>query len=445
MPSESAPPTRADVLVVGSGAGGAPLAAILAEAGLEVLLLEAGPRVSAAEFSEDEAETSARLGRLEASEDGAQTFYAGACVGGSTVLNDALCWRPPPEILAGWRRDHGLGELDADAFAPFVERAWRDLGAEPTGRALLNRNAWMLERGAARLGWAAEAMPRSVNGCAGLGRCNLGCPIDAKQSTVRRPPLRGRGDGRLGGGELSPRRRLLGRARPLRVRRRGTTGQHRGESPGDDRRQRPARRRRHRRRAGPRVRPARAEVELARSLAALDRRGFLRLAGLAAAAGWLPAGCRGAPGGAGPPPDLALRVLSPRSYAVVNAATERIVGDRGRAALRDGRVDPGSRADAYLAHEPGLAELLEQALFAVEFGVFPLVGKLRPFTALDAPARDAVLHELMGSRWSLKRNLFKGVKSIAVLAFYGSALYQPVTQLPGVAGVGVRDALRYDP
>ncbi len=191
--------------------------------------------------------------------------------------------------------------------------------------------------------------------------------------------------------------------------------------------------------------PCGAELELARSLAALDRRGFLRLAGLAAAAGWLPAGCRGAPAGAGPPPELALRVLSPRSYAVVNAATERIVGERGREALRAGRVDPGARADAFLGQEPGLADLLEQALFALEFGVFPFVGKLRPFSALDAPARDAVLDELMRSRWSLKRNLFKGVKSIAVLAFYGSALYQPVTQLPGVAGVGVRDALRYDP
>jgi hypothetical protein len=74
-----------------------------------------------------------------------------------------------------------------------------------------------------------------------------------------------------------------------------------------------------------------------------------------------------------------------------------------------------------------------------------LLGKLRPFTGLDPAARDAVLRELMTSRWSLKRTLFKGVKSIAVLAFYGSALYQPVTRLPALAGVSVQDALRYDP
>lgn len=191
--------------------------------------------------------------------------------------------------------------------------------------------------------------------------------------------------------------------------------------------------------------PAPSEAELARTLAALDRRGFLRLAGWAAAAGWLPTGCRRAPEGAAPPQGLELQVLSPRGYAVVNAATERIVGPGGRRALAEGRVDPGARVDAYLARAPELAGLLEQALWALEFGFFPLLNKLRPFTALDGPARDAVLLELMTSRWSLKRTLFKGVKSIGVLAFYGSALYQPVRQLPALAGVSVEDALRYDP
>ena len=67
-----------------TGAGGGPAAAALAEAGLEVVLLEAGPRVAASGFVPDEALSRARLGRIASSADGLQSFYAGACVGGSS-------------------------------------------------------------------------------------------------------------------------------------------------------------------------------------------------------------------------------------------------------------------------------------------------------------------------------------------------------------------------
>jgi choline dehydrogenase-like flavoprotein len=174
----------ADAVVVGTGAGGGPAAAVLAEAGLEVVVLEAGPRFAAADFTDDEWAMRRALGRVTASADGLHSFYAGACVGGSTVVNDALCWRPPAEVLESWRTDHGLRDLTDAGLAPFVDRAWRDVHAEPTGPSHVNRNAFHLAEGARRLGWANQAMARSVRGCARLGRCNLGCPIDAKQSTL---------------------------------------------------------------------------------------------------------------------------------------------------------------------------------------------------------------------------------------------------------------------
>lgn len=174
----------ADVVVIGTGAGGGPAAATLAEAGLDTLVLEAGPRLGAGDFRDDEWTMRTRLGRITASGDGLQSFYAGACAGGSTVVNDALCWRPPPDVLETWQREHGLTPLGDAALAPYVARAWRDVHAEPTGPSHVNRNAAALARGAQALGWANEAMPRNVRGCARLGRCNLGCPIDAKQSTL---------------------------------------------------------------------------------------------------------------------------------------------------------------------------------------------------------------------------------------------------------------------
>lgn len=175
---------RADAVVVGSGAGGAPVAARLAEAGREVVLLESGSRLLSTDLTGNEAELLPRLMAPTLAPDSGMEIYAGQCVGGSTLVNDALCWRTPPEILAAWRRDHALAGLSDAAIAPFVDRVWQDIHATPTDRAHLNRNAHRLELGAQRLGWASEAMPRNVRECTNLGLCNVGCPTGAKQSTL---------------------------------------------------------------------------------------------------------------------------------------------------------------------------------------------------------------------------------------------------------------------
>jgi hypothetical protein len=170
-------------------------------------------------------------------------------------------------------------------------------------------------------------------------------------------------------------------------------------------------------------------------LARLDRRGFLRLAGAIAATGVLPTGCADPAPELRPPPDAVLGVLSPRAYATFQAVALRQVGPRGaeviRAGIRSGRLDPARDADAWIARVPALAGPLQQGLWLLEWGISPLVAKWRPFTALDGAAQDRVLEDLMRSRLDLKRDLFKGLKSLVMLTFYSNAASREVSGHPG--------------
>jgi hypothetical protein len=137
-------------------------------------------------------------------------------------------------------------------------------------------------------------------------------------------------------------------------------------------------------------------------------------------------------------------VLGPRTYAVFTAATARVVGPPGAVLVADRRVDVGRVADGWLARTPALATPLVQALWVLELGIPPLVDKLRPFTALTATAQDQVLQGLMTSRFALKRQLFSGVRSLAMLAFYSTPESRVLTGYPGPFGsdtVTIADAM----
>src|SRR3954471_24797164 len=95
----------ADIVVVGSGAAGATLAYELARRGREVLVLERGPHVDPRDFTEDEATQLSNLyadGALTLSTDFRFQVAQGMCVGGSTVVNNAVCFDLPQRVLDRW-------------------------------------------------------------------------------------------------------------------------------------------------------------------------------------------------------------------------------------------------------------------------------------------------------------------------------------------------------
>ena len=105
----------ADVVVVGSGAGGGAIAAELAEGGRSVVVVEEGGHYTSKDFSLDaptmikklyrNAGAAPILGRPNI------IFSEGRCVGGSTVINGAMSWRTPEKILKRWQWEHGLRDL----------------------------------------------------------------------------------------------------------------------------------------------------------------------------------------------------------------------------------------------------------------------------------------------------------------------------------------------
>ena len=177
----------------------------------------------------------------------------------------------------------------------------------------------------------------------------------------------------------------------------------------------------------------------------LARRTVLRAIGSGVALGLLPTGCSGVPAALAPAPQQPLVVLTPRTYAVLTAAAARVVGPQGASLIGDRTIDVGTLADAWLVRTPALAGPVGQALLLLEFGVWPLIAKVRPFTALDGPAQDAVLAECMTSRLELKRSVFRGIRALALLTFYGAPASRTLTNFPGPFGSGavtIADAMR---
>ena len=175
-----------DVVVVGTGAGGGTAADILSAAGLSVVMLEEGGLYSSTDFDLSETTAYPRLYQelgARRTLDKAITILQGRCVGGSTTVNWTTSLRTPPRTLQAWRERFGLADYDETTLAPWFEQAEQAMGIAPWP-VEPNRNNALLAQGADRLGIAVSHMPRNVRGCWNLGYCGMGCPTNAKQSTL---------------------------------------------------------------------------------------------------------------------------------------------------------------------------------------------------------------------------------------------------------------------
>lgn len=177
----------ADVVVIGSGAGGGAAAAELAPLvadGLRVLVLEWGAKLREEEYTGREVEMARRLyfdsgGVL--TRDRTMTLAAGRAYGGSTVVYTGTSLAMPREVLDEWAVP-GLGYDDVS------RRSRKYLGqnrAHLLDEAEINDNNRLFRQGCDALGYRVEQFPVNVDGCRGSSLCNLGCPNAAKTGTHR--------------------------------------------------------------------------------------------------------------------------------------------------------------------------------------------------------------------------------------------------------------------
>jgi long-chain-alcohol oxidase len=178
-----------EVCVVGSGAGGATAAAILAADGKDVIVLEAGSYYDDADF--DGAEFSgfrnlyAEAG-FAATADHSVGLLAGECFGGSTVINYCTSFRTPDEIRTEWAAA-GAPWFTSAEYTRSLDAVCERLHVNLDHNRVSHREQ-ILDRGLRALGWHVDAMPRNAIGCDQgkvCGYCGYGCALGAKQSSTK--------------------------------------------------------------------------------------------------------------------------------------------------------------------------------------------------------------------------------------------------------------------
>lgn len=178
---------KAEVCVIGSGAGGAVVAKELAESGRDVVLLEQGGYYTKEDFTQREDEMLPLLYEemgQRATNDQSIVILQGRNVGGSTVHNLCYCFRTPAPILEKWRREDGVRDMGYEQMVPSFERVEAMLKVKPIQPHEINTLNDKIRQGCEKLGYHGLVAHHNRENCTTSGFCLLGCPFDAKQSML---------------------------------------------------------------------------------------------------------------------------------------------------------------------------------------------------------------------------------------------------------------------
>ncbi len=173
-----------DVVVVGTGAGGAVVGRELADKGHAVVFIEEGRFVRRDEFTGSSIKTHQEFYRGGLST-GNNLFpiFMGKLVGGSTAVNGGTSFRTPPWVMDRWCEEMRTDELTSERMEPYFRKVEGILQVEPAKRQFVGKIADVFERGCDALGYSHFTLMRNAPGCEGSGFCDFGCRTDARRST----------------------------------------------------------------------------------------------------------------------------------------------------------------------------------------------------------------------------------------------------------------------
>ncbi len=176
-----------DVVVIGTGAGGAVVAKELAEQGLAVVMVEEGEWFGRADFTGRAVDMQKKMfrdmGAIFALGNVGIPIPLGKTVGGTTTINSGTCYRTPERVLRSWRERLGLTGFSSEALDPYYTRVEGILGVTEARAEYTGNVARLIGRGCDALGYEHKPLRRNAPDCDGQGVCCFGCPTDAKRST----------------------------------------------------------------------------------------------------------------------------------------------------------------------------------------------------------------------------------------------------------------------
>lgn len=179
----------ADVVIVGSGAGGAVAATNFAAAGFRTVVIEAGPEIRPEDMTRDAPKFLAKHywdGGLRMLMGSAPVpCMQGRGVGGSTVVNSAIMLKLPDWVRKEWIEDDGISHLSDKAFDEAFERVFKRTNTSPTPMEVQGPRNLRIRDALSSMGINGVPLPRAVVDCHGCGDCLIGCASGAKQSVDR--------------------------------------------------------------------------------------------------------------------------------------------------------------------------------------------------------------------------------------------------------------------
>jgi len=186
----------ADIVIIGSGAGASILAHGLVNEGKHVLMVERGNYEDPQTFDEDEMNMISRLyadGAIQLSRDFRFQVIQGSCVGGSTVVNNAVCFDTPADVLDRWCGPDLDSGIDPVRFRQCQQEVNQLIQVqavpEMSPESFLNPGGELFIRGCRNLGLdqppnEAKAISANIHHCVGCGYCNIGCQYGKKLSML---------------------------------------------------------------------------------------------------------------------------------------------------------------------------------------------------------------------------------------------------------------------